>query len=87
MTTIPGYEIIKELGHGGMATVYLARQESLEREVALKLMAPALAADRSFSERFLREGKTVAQLAHPKIKTVHDIGVVDNQHSISMEYV
>jgi serine/threonine-protein kinase PpkA len=54
MMNIPGYTIEHELGHGGMSTVYLAEQESLHRKVALKVMAPALAADRSFGERFLR---------------------------------
>jgi len=84
---IPGYRIEHELGYGGMATVYLAVHERLNRRVALKVMAPALAADRSFSERFIREGKTVAQLAHPNIIQVHDIGVVDHHHYIVMEYV
>ena len=54
MIEIPGYKIIKELGRGGMATVYLAEHLSLEREVALKVMSPALAADPSFGERFAR---------------------------------
>ncbi|THB69226.1 MAG: PEGA domain-containing protein [Gammaproteobacteria bacterium] len=84
---IPGYKIEKELGHGGMATVYLAEQESLERKVALKIMAPALAADPSFSERFLKEGKTIAQLAHANIVSIFDIGVAETTHYISMEYV
>src|SRR5947208_12940431 len=52
---IPGYQIKREIGTGGMASVYLAVQNSLEREVAIKVMAPALAADPQFSKRFLQE--------------------------------
>ena len=84
---IPGYRIIREIGHGGMATVYLAVQESLGRQVALKVMAPALAADRNFGERFLREGRTVAQLSHANILAVIDIGAVGHSYYLAMEYV
>ena len=84
---IPGYQIERELGHGGMSTVYLAVQESLGREVALKVMAPALAADRSFGERFLHEGRTVAHLTHPNILAVYDIGSVEHSYYLAMEYV
>ncbi|MGY6587972.1 MAG: SUMF1/EgtB/PvdO family nonheme iron enzyme [Wenzhouxiangella sp.] len=68
---IPGYELGRELGHGGMATVYLARQQSLDREVAIKVMAAALNADREFSARFLAEARTAARLSHPGIVSVH----------------
>lgn len=84
---IPGYQIIRELGHGGMATVYLAVQESLGRQVALKVMSPALAADRNFGERFLREGRTVAQLTHSNILAVYDTGSVSHSYYLAMEYV
>jgi TPR repeat protein len=84
---IPGYTIQREVGRGGIATVYLAIQESLDRQVALKVMAPALAADPNFTERFIREGRTVAQLAHPGIVTIYDISVADYQHYIAMEYL
>ena len=85
---VPGYRILRELGHGGMATVYLAEQESIEREVALKVMSPALgAADPSFSARFVREAKIVAKLAHPHITAVYDVGVAGSCHYFSMEYV
>nr|WP_275407100.1 protein kinase [Alteromonas hispanica] len=79
--------MIKELGSGGMATVYLALQESVNREVALKIMAPALAADRDFSERFLKEAKIVAELQHPNIVGVFDMGVYNHLNYIVMEYV
>ena len=76
---IPGYDIDGEIGEGAMASVYLATQRSLERKVALKVMAAALAADPSFCERFLREGKTLARLSHPHTVTIHDIGNVGEQ--------
>lgn len=84
---IPGFDIDRVIGEGAMATVYLALQRSLERKVALKIMAPALAADASFCERFLREGKTLARLAHPHIVTVHDIGNVGEHYYMAMEYL
>ncbi len=84
---IPGYEIESELGDGAMAIVYLATQRSLERKVALKIMAAALAADRSFCERFLREGKTLARLSHPHTVTIYDIGNVGNFYYMAMEYL
>ncbi|MBP5077273.1 protein kinase [Pseudomonas chlororaphis] len=84
---IPGYGIERELGEGAMATVYLATQRSLERKVALKVMAAALAADRSFCERFLREGKTLARLSHPHTVTIYDIGNVGHFYYMAMEYL
>lgn len=84
---IPGYEIRKEIGRGGVSTVYLAIQESLDREVALKIMSPALAAEPNFSERFIREGRTIARLTHPGIVTIYDISVAEYQHYIAMEYL
>ncbi|MDG6404410.1 protein kinase, partial [Pseudomonas quasicaspiana] len=74
---IPGFDIEGEIGEGAMATVYLATQRSLQRKVALKIMAASLAADPSFCERFLREGRTLARLSHPHTVTIHDIGNVD----------
>ncbi|AZF55789.1 Serine/threonine protein kinase PpkA [Pseudomonas sp. R4-34-07] len=84
---IPGYDIEGEIGEGAMANVYLATQRSLERKVALKVMAAALAADPSFCERFLREGKTLARLSHPHTVTIHDIGNVDELYYMAMEYL
>lgn len=86
--SIPGYAIERELGVGGMARVYLAIQSSLERRVALKVMAPALAADASFSKRFLREARTIASLTHPHIVAVYEVGVTtDHMHYFSMQYL
>ncbi|WP_309475863.1 serine/threonine-protein kinase [Pseudomonas sp. B21-015] len=84
---IPGYDIDGEIGEGAMASVYLATQRSLERKVALKVMAAALAADPSFCERFLREGKTLARLSHPHTVTIHDIGHVGELYYMAMEYL
>ncbi len=85
--SLPGYQLIKQLGQGGMATVYLALQESVDREVALKVMSPFLASDQSFTDRFLREARIAAQLHHPHIVTVHDVGVHDTYHFIAMQYL
>ncbi len=83
---IPGYTLKRKLGQGGMAAVFLAEQESFGREVALKIMVPQLAREPGFAERFQREARTVAQLAHPHIITVHDVGVCQQFHYIAMEY-
>ncbi|MDA9982835.1 serine/threonine-protein kinase [Gammaproteobacteria bacterium] len=85
--SLTGYVIHRELGRGGIATVYLAVQESLRREVALKVMAPALTTDPNFTDRFLHEGRTIAQLNHPGIVTIHDISVDEHQPYIAMEYL
>ncbi|HMM66945.1 MAG TPA: bifunctional serine/threonine-protein kinase/formylglycine-generating enzyme family protein [Dokdonella sp.] len=85
---IPGYVIRREVGVGGMASVYLALQTSLDREVALKVMAPTLAADPTFSKRFLQEARMLASLAHPNIVQVYDVGVTQTQlHYFSMQYL
>lgn len=84
---IPGYKILRPLGEGGMASVFLAIQESLEREVALKVMAPALAANPEFSTRFISEGKITAQLNHPNLVTVYDIGSHNEINYLAAEYI
>jgi serine/threonine protein kinase len=85
---IPGFIIQREIGKGGMATVYLAIQESLNRPVALKLL-DNVEADESqdLTERFMAEGRIIASLSHPNIITIYDIGVANNSLYISMEYV
>jgi serine/threonine protein kinase len=84
---IPGYRIEREIGRGGIATVYLAVQESLDREVALKVMSPVLVAESNFTERFIGEGRMVAQLNHPNIVTIFDIGAENYHTYIAMEYL
>ena len=69
-----------------MSTVYLAIQESLDRDVALKIMAPALAADADFCKRFLKEGRIIAKLVHPNIVTVYDIGAYEPYYYMALEY-
>jgi serine/threonine protein kinase len=84
---IPGYRIVRQLGRGGMATVYLAIQESVDREVALKVMSPQLLVDPHFGERFLREARIAAKLHHRHVVGVHDVGKHGDLHYIAMEYL
>ncbi len=67
------YEIVGELGRGGMGVVYLARDPMLGREVAVKLITPA-SLNQENEDRFLREAQVVARLDHPSIVPIHDIG-------------
>jgi len=85
--SIPGYRIKTELGRGGMARVYLALQESLDRDVALKVMSDTLSHDEEFCHRFIKEGRFVARLNHPNILTVHDIGDSNGHYYLSTEYI
>ncbi len=84
---IPGYRIIRKIAQGGMSTVYLAIQLSVGREVALKVMSPALNGDPVFSERFQREANIVGQLSHPHIVSIYDIGRYKNLNYIAMDYL
>ena len=84
---VPGFQIKRTIGRGGMATVYLAIQESLGREVVLKCMDHERDGELDFITRFLDEGRMIASLSHPHIITVHDIGTVDNMVWIAMEHV
>jgi serine/threonine protein kinase len=84
---IRGYQIERELGRGGMGAVYLARQLSLDRSVALKIMSKRWATDPVFVARFTREAFAAAQLSHPNIVQIHDIGEVDGSRFFSMEFV
>src|SRR5580765_895991 len=81
------YELLKEIGRGGMATVYLARQTDLDRLVALKELATLHSADEAFAERFLRESRMAGSLSHPNIVTVHDYFEHEGTPYISMEYI
>jgi serine/threonine protein kinase len=80
-------EIIKLIGHGGMGAVYKARQKSLGRLVALKILAPQHADNPDFADRFSREGKILAEVNHPSIVTVHDFGRAGDFYFLLMEYV
>ena len=82
------YRLERPLGHGGMATVYLAHDEELGRPVAIKLLAEHLTGDSAFRERFLREARLAAGLSHPNVVSVYDAGEVeDGRPYIVMEYV
>ena len=70
----PQLEILEFIGKGGMGAVYKARQPSLDRLVALKILPPAAAGDPGFAERFNREARALARLNHPNIVAVHDFG-------------
>jgi serine/threonine-protein kinase PpkA len=82
---IPGYQINAHVGSGGMAVVFRAVQESLQRPVALKVLKNT--ESKEWTERFLNEGRILASLSHRNIITVHDIGIHDEHIYISMEYL
>ena len=83
----PHFEILECLGRGGMGVVYKARQKSLDRIVALKILAPEREKAPQFAERFGREARTLAKLNHPNIVTVHDFGETDGMFYLVMEFV
>ncbi len=87
MIEIPGYRIVRQIGRGGMASVHLAIQQSVDREVALKIMSPQLNIDQSYGERFLREARIAAKLQHRHVVGVHDVGRHGDYHYIAMEYL
>ena len=81
------YQIVRHLARGGMAEVYLARDLLLDRPVALKVLFPEFATDRSFVERFRREARSAANLNHPNIVSIYDWGEEGGTYFIVMEYV
>ena len=81
------YQIVRTLGEGGMANVYLAIDTILEREVAVKILRGDLADDEKFVRRFQREAISASSLTHPNIVEMYDVGEDDGQYYIVMEYV
>lgn len=81
------YEIMHRIGGGGMATVYLAVDQTLERRVAVKVMNDSLSHDQDFIRRFLREAKAAGSLSHPNVVNVYDVGRENDIHYIVMELV
>ena len=81
------YEIIKSIGEGGMANVYLAKDTILDRQVAVKVLRGDLSTDEKFIRRFQREALSVSNLSHPNIVEVYDVGEEDGQYYIVMEYI
>ena len=83
----PQFEILECLGRGGMGVVYKARQKSLNRLVAIKILAPERGHDARFAERFVREAELLAKLSHPHIVTIHDFGETGGLYFLVMEFV
>ncbi len=81
------YRVLSRIADGGMATVYLARDERLDRDVAVKIMRPDLARDQAFVARFQREARLAAGLSHPNVVAVHDFGTDGGDMFLVMEYV
>lgn len=81
------YKIEEPLGVGGSSQVYLARDQALNRDVALKVLDPAAAADGETRRMFVKEARALAQLSHPNIVAVYDVGEVDDSPFIVMEYL
>ncbi len=84
---IPGYKIEHVLGEGGMATVYMATQEKLNRKVAIKILDPVMLKKHKSAERFLQEAKTAANLYHSNIISVFDVGQIDDYYYMVMEFL
>ncbi len=83
----PELEVLEMLGQGGMGVVYKARQRTLDRLVALKILPTDLSTDPLFAERFQREARALARLQHPHIVGVYEVGERDGVHFLLMEYV
>lgn len=84
---ISGYRILDRVGRGGMGTVYRALQTSLDRIVALKVLAPHLVQNTNFVNLFIREARAAGSLSHPNIVQVYDVGVHGDVYFFSMEYI
>jgi serine/threonine protein kinase len=85
--TIGRFEILSELGRGGMAVVYRARQTDLERIVALKVLPPELSLDQSYIARFRQEARSAAALEHPHIVPIYEVGAAEGLQYIAMKYI
>src|SRR5277367_1931228 len=81
------YELLEKIARGGMGVVYRARQVSLDRTVAVKMMRPGLLATEPEISRFQTEAKTAAGLQHPNIVAIHEVGQFDGLHYFSMGFV
>ncbi len=84
---IPGYKVHRKIGKGGMATVFLATQESFGRKVALKIIADSAFGSQKLAQRFATEAKIVASFSHPHIVPVYEVGRIEQFHYLSMDYL
>jgi serine/threonine-protein kinase len=84
--TLAKYLIEREIGRGGMGAVYAGRDTVLERPVAFKVLAPHLVWDRTFVQRFRHEARTAAQLDHPHIVTIYDVGEQNGLHFLVISF-
>ena len=87
MKQLGHYQILSQLGVGGMGEVYLARDTRLDRTAALKILPAGVASDQDRMQRFIREAKAASALNHPNVATIYDVGEADGINFISMEYV
>ncbi|HTL52964.1 MAG TPA: protein kinase [Planctomycetota bacterium] len=86
-TTLGGCEILEVIGKGGMGIIYRARQISLDRIVAVKVLAPKISDDSTFVQRFQREARAIARVSHPNVLQVYDVGCENDIHYMTMELV
>ena len=85
--TIAGYRLDGYIGRGDLAVVYLAQDERVDRKVALKILAPGLAHDEVFRARFLSDSRAVAEIDHPNIIPVYEVGEANGALYVAMRYV
>ena len=86
-TRLGKYELHAEIGVGGMGVVYRGYDPTLDRPVAIKILASHLAREEKFVERFMREARAAARLKHPHIVTIYDVGEANGQYYFVMEYL
>lgn len=87
LPSVPGYQLLRILGNGGMSTVYLARQQKLKREVAIKMIRREDWDDLQLRERFRREAESIAALEHPNVVQIFEVGEAAGMPFLALEYV